>query len=78
MYNIEYIKYMIVICIYVNVLFMIGSIQFARFPIPRMYIAVTSLSLFYKYTATIARTEVERNSLNMYYICYRIICTRAI
>ena len=38
--------------------------------IPRMYIAVTSLSLFYKYTAAIALTEVERISLNMYYICF--------
>ena len=57
---------------------MIGCIQFERLPIPRMYIAVTSLSLFYKYTADIARTEVERQSLNIYYICFRIICIRAI
>ena len=44
----------------------------------RMYIAVTSLSLFYKYTAAIARTELERKTLNMYYICFHIICTRAL
>ena len=61
-------------------LYVIDCIQFTRLPIMGMYIAVTSLSLFYKYiyTAVIARTEMERKSLTIYYICFRIIFTRAI